>query len=144
MATLYTDVYTKFLFKVKAYELTSLSSADRENMLLFYLDSACSKFYKLCKTNLKTRDNSTLAFTEDLEDDEIDILSELMITEWLTPQMYSDELLESRLNMKDFNEYSPAKLIEQIRNVYTMSKKNSKRMMIDYSYSHGDIAEVNR
>lgn len=144
MATLYTDVYGKFLCKVKAYELSALAVSDKNDMLLSYLDTACNKFYKKCRTDLTLRSDVTKTFTDTLAYDELEILSELMIVEWLTPQMYSDELLESRLNTRDFSEYSPAKLIEQIRAVYTMSKRNADQMIINYTYSHGDIAEMNR
>lgn len=65
-----------------------------------------------------------------------------MIVEWLSPQIYNDELLESRLNTKDFTEYSPAKLIEQINIVYKESKKRVKYMIIQYTYEHGNIRNL--
>ena len=85
----------------------------------------------------------TCSFIETLDEDEIDILAELMIAEWLKPMMYDDELLESRLNTKDFTEYSPAKLIEQIRMVYSMNRKESKALINNYTFTHGDVGEVN-
>ena len=82
-------------------------------------------------------------FNTTLELDEIDILSEFMVSCWLQPQIHSDELLESRLNTKDFSEYSPAKLIEQIKSVYYTSSKNAVILMKNYTYSHGDVGDVN-
>ena len=77
-------------------------------------------------------------------EDMIDIISECMITEWLKPKIYSDELLESRLNTKDFTEFSPAKLIEHTRYVYEMSENNSRAMVNNYTFSHDDVAELNK
>ena len=144
MATSYSTIINAFLMKVKAYKLIALLEDDREEMVNFYLSSACAKFYKKCRHNLLNRDDVTQEFAEELDADEADIISEIMITEWLSPMMYDDELLESRLNTKDFTEYSPAKLIEQIHEVFKTSKKYSKQLIIDYTYSHGDIAEVNK
>ena len=133
MATPYSKIYEAFVFKVKAYDLLMLLEEDREDILYLYMISVCRKVAKTVKTYANLTD-----------DDMIDIIAECMITEWLKPQMYSDELLESRLNTKDFTEYSPAKLIEQMRYVYEMSKKESRVAINNYTFSHGDIAELNK
>ena len=114
MATPYSDVINSFIMKIEGYKLLTLLPEDREEVIMFYLNSARSKFYKKCKHDLLDVDTENKLFLDTLTIDEIDILSEIMIVEWLSPQIYSDELLESRLNTKDFTEYSPAKLIEQI------------------------------
>ena len=142
MATSYSTIIDAFLAKVKAYDLMLLYKDDRDDIINFYFRSACSQFYKKCRHNLSDREDTTQVFTEDLDEDEIDILSEIMIYKWLSPQMYNDELLKSRLNTKDFTEFSPAKLIEQIHSVYNSSKKNSKQLIIDYTYSHSNIGEI--
>lgn len=144
MATSYSVVINTFIMKIKAYKLIALLEEDRNEIVLYYLKAACSKFGRKSIHDLINRDEETQEFTEELDSDEIDILSEIMITEWLSPMMYDDELLESRLNTKDFTEYSPAKLIEQIHEVFKTSKKNSKQLIIDYTYTHGNIAEVNK
>nr|DAZ66733.1 MAG TPA: hypothetical protein [Caudoviricetes sp.] len=146
MATPYSKIYEAFVFKVKAYDLLMLLEEDREDILYLYMISVCRKVAKTVKTyaNLADRDDEVKEFQTELDDDMIDIIAECMITEWLKPQMYSDELLESRLNTKDFTEYSPAKLIEQMRYVYEMSKKESRVAINNYTFSHGDIAELNK
>ncbi|MCM1315246.1 MAG: hypothetical protein NC244_07765 [Alistipes senegalensis] len=142
MATSYSDVINMFIFKTKAYKLMDLPLEDKNEIAVSYLKSACAKFYKKCKHNLLNCDEDFQTFEEDLDLDEMDILSEIMITEWLSPQIYNDELLESRLNTKDFTEYSPAKLIEQIRNVYNESRTKAKYMMIQYTYDHGNVRNL--
>lgn len=146
MATPYSKIYEAFIFKVKAYDLLMLLEEDREDILYIYMTSVCRKVFKTVMpyVDLSDRNEDTKEFNNDIDDDVIDIIAECMITEWLKPQMYSDELLESRLNTKDFTEYSPAKLIEQMRYVYEMSKKESKVIINNYTFSHGDIAELNK
>ena len=142
MATPYSVIINAFIIKVKAYQLIALLEEEREDMAIAYLDAAVSKFYRKCKTNLLDRDLDNKTFNKELSVDESDILAELMVVEWLTPQMYDDELLESRLNTKDFTEYSPAKLIEQIRYVFESSKKAAKYRMINYTYESGNIRDL--
>lgn len=146
MATPYSDIYRAFIFKVKAYDLMMLLDEDREEILSVYLNAVCRHISKKVQNyaDLSARDDVSCEFSDDIDDELIDIIAECMITEWLKPQIYSDELLESRLNTKDFTEYSPAKLIEQIRNVYEMSKKESLAAINNYTFSHGDIPELTR
>ena len=90
---------------------------DREEILSKYLRAACRKISNKFKKYVDlTRDDNLQEFEASIDEDVIDILAEVMVYEWLKPQMYSNELLESRLNTKDFTEFSPAKIIENIKN----------------------------
>ena len=146
MATSYSEIFNAFMYKIEGYKLIPLVTEDRERIINIYLTAACRKAYKKCRqyVDLNDRDDKMQEFHIDLEDDMIDILAECMITEWLKPKLYSDELIESRLNTKDFTEFSPAKLIEQVRAVYDMSELASKVAINNYTFSHGDIAELNK
>lgn len=146
MATSYSQIYESFIFKVEGYKLMMLLQEDREDILKLYLNAVCRKIHRKVKNyvDLKNRDNETQEFIDDIDDDMIDIIAECMITEWLRPKIYSDELLESRLNTKDFSEYSPANLIHQIREVFQMSEKASLVAINNYSFSHDDIAELTK
>lgn len=146
MATSYSEIYDAFIFKVKAYELLMLLENEREDILETYLIAACRKAARKVRkyVDLLDMDKETKEFNDDIDADLIDIIAECMITEWLKPQMYSDELLESRLNTKDFTEYSPAKLIEHIRYVYQMSEKASLVAINNFTFSHDDVAEINK
>ena len=146
MATSYSEIFNAFMYKIEGYKLIPLVTEDRERIINIYLTAACRKAYKKCRqyVDLNDRDDKMQEFHIDLEDDMIDILAECMITEWLKPKLYSDELIESRLNTKDYTEFSPAKLIEQVRAVYDMSELASKVAINNYTFSHGDIAELNK
>lgn len=146
MATSYSEIYQAFIFKIEGYKLLSLLNEEREKIINIYMTAVCRKIQKKCKkyVDLSDRDDSLKQFNTDIDDDMIDIISECMITEWLKPKIYSDELLESRLNTKDFTEFSPAKLIEHTRYVYEMSENNSRAMVNNYTFSHDDVAELNK
>lgn len=134
MATPYSDIYNSFLGKITDYDMPSLSAEFQDSLLLGLLKSAIPKF-KVCLEDLSDRDDVTLLeFTEDLTEESIDILSELMLVEWLQPQLYKSEFFQNQLGTKDFNFYSPANLLKEVRQTYFLAKRNAEHMMINYSY----------
>lgn len=145
MATSYSDIYDTFLYKIEGYKLMMLLTEDREQIMNKYLNAACRKAYKRCKryVDLMDKDDEAQEFNIDLEEDMIDILADYMVSEWLKPKLYSEELLESRLNTRDFTEFSPAKMIEQIRYTVGECELAAKVAVNNYTFSHGDIAELN-
>ena len=145
MATSYSEVYNAFIFKVEAYKLISMLEEDREKILNRYLSSVCRKVQRKCAAyvDLSERDDDFQEFLVDIDEDMIEILAECMVAEWLKPKIYSDELLESRLNTKDFTEFSPAKLIEHTRYVYEMSVDTANAMINNYTFSHRDVHKIN-
>ncbi|HNY44465.1 MAG TPA: hypothetical protein PKH15_07225 [Bacteroidales bacterium] len=82
-------------------------------------------------------------FNVDLTEREIDIITDFMVISWLKPIILSDELLESRLNTKDFYEYSPANLILQIRSTFNEVEINAKKSMKNYGYS-SNFSQLNK
>lgn len=141
MATPYSVVIQDFLGKVSDYKLLELVEDERTEVLVGIMKTACTQFTR-CKEDLRDRDDELQAFNSDLSDRVIDIISQLMCSVWLTSSMYDSDLLESRLNTKDFTEYSPAKLIEQMRYFYEFSVRQSKQLIKDYTYETGDIVGI--
>lgn len=145
MATPYSEIYEAFIYKIEGYKLLMLLSEDREEILSKYLKAACRKISNKFKKYVDlTRDDEKQEFEGDIDEDVVDIIAEVMVYEWLKPQMYSNELLESRLNTKDFTEFSSAKLIENIRYVYEMATDAANTAINNYTFRHGDVSELNK
>lgn len=143
MPTPYAEIYETFLYKIEAYKLLMLLPEEREEILSVYMKQACRRIQVKCRKYVDlNRDDEIAEFFSELDDQIIDIIAEVMVAEWLKPQMYSNELLESRLNTKDFTEFSPAKLIENIRYVYEMAVDNANAQINNYTFSHGDVQEL--
>lgn len=134
MATPYSEIYNSFLGKITDYDLPSLSAEFKDLFIFGLLKSAIPKF-KVCLEDLSDRDDTTLLeFNETLSDESIDILSELMVVEWLQPQLYKSDFFQNQLGTKDFSLFSPANLLKEVRQTYFLAKQNAKNMMINYSY----------
>ena len=114
MATPFREVYERVYNKISDYSFTKLTKDEVEDVLESFLLSALVKF-KTCKKDLSDRDLTLKQFNEDLTDEEQEILATLICVEYLTPKLITDELLQQRLSTKDYNLYSQANQIKEIR-----------------------------
>lgn len=133
MATPYDKIYNVFIGKVTDTDFPSFLESDREDILKGLMNSACVNF-KVCKQDLHTRDELDENFIDDLDDDVIEIITELMIVEWLKPKLLITENFKNVMNTKDFNQFSPANLLKETRETYKEAREHAKSLMIDYSY----------
>lgn len=141
MGTSYTTIVDIFSKKIFEYKLTVLLEDERDEWIIALMNVACAKFGKTCRQNLKKRTQEEDGFVAELTDEEIDIICNYMICEWLKPYLYSSELLRERLSTKDYNEYSPANLIDKINTVYNDTTKASRLLAVNYTYSNRDYKE---
>lgn len=86
--TSYQEIFERFSQKITDYKLLELSDNDIHDMLKQWMASAISKFRR-CHTDLSDRDDELEEFNTDLLDIEKEILAELMVGEWLEPQLNS-------------------------------------------------------
>lgn len=133
MGTTYQEIIDNFIKMVKEYKFLKLEETDRDQWVIDLLNSACSKFYKKCASDLTTRTET--GFEATLTSDEIDILCNLMIVEWLKPYLFSVENFENVMSTKDYSMYSPANILKEIKNTYEVTRLNCKRLMTDYTYT---------
>ncbi len=142
MATPYSKIIEPFLLKVRDYDLSKFTDIEKTEIVIGLLIASCIKFEKVCKSDLSNRDDSLQVFNSDLSDEEIDIISEGMIVEWIKPRVYSSENLRNVLNTKDYNQYSPANLLKELRETLKSSKQEYKALINNYSFSHADFSKL--
>lgn len=134
--TPYSAIYARFLSKIQDYSLLKELELDQvyaESLMQSYLDSAIPHFIYISKDRLK-RDDTTKTFNVELSEMEQEILAIYMVKEYLRPKIIRDETLEQRLGSKDYNTYSPAKLMEQIREIVKDLDSEASVMMTQYCY----------
>lgn len=140
--TAYETVYSAFRDKVTDYDLIDMTDADESSILFGYMKSAISKFGRICN-KLNDRKDTDSQFNSDLTDTEIDILSELMVESWTKPKLYDSEKLRNSLSTKDYSFFSPANLLNQLRELNKQAKKNARAMMNEYSILNSEFASKN-
>ena len=142
MATPYSDVHQVFISKITAYSLLNYTYVEREELLLPYLKSACSKFKNVCKIDISDRDDDLQQFNQDLDEDVIEILAIGEAYYWLSPKVLNEENLYNMMGTKDYSIHSPANLLKELRLLRDELKKEFKQEIINYSYINSDLSNI--
>lgn len=142
MATTFTDVYSHFLSKISDYDILEFDIGDREDVLERYLISAVSEFKKNCQEVDLAYDRDVKEFEADLSDQILEIITTGMAYYWLNPQILNTDNLRNVMNTKDFEMYSPANLLLQLRTLRNDLRKEFTNMIYEYSYLYGRIEEL--
>lgn len=141
MATPYMSIYSSFLSKISDIYLASLSDADLIEQLLKFLNASIPKFKK-CKKDLSQRDDALNQFDEDLSDEEIEMLANLMVIEWLRPQINNLELLKQSLGSRDFNLFSQANHLKELQTLRKDTQAEIGKLLVDYSYNNNSLDDL--
>lgn len=135
-----------FLSKVTEYDFP-MRDFERNEIIDGYMKRAIVEF-KTCKYDFETTgDDVVREFDVELEDGDsiseiADIVSDGMVVQWLKPYVYRQENLENMLNTKDFSGYSPANLLNSIRDTHSLAKRDFTNKVREYSYDHGDLTDL--
>lgn len=134
MATNFTDIYARAIFRFADYKFLEQDTDVREGVLEKYLLSAKTEFQRICKVDLDDYDLENKRFNHDLGDEEIEILSLGVAFYWLSYKALNSELLKNVLNSKDYYYYSPANLLKEIQTLRQTLRDEFDSRMRKYSY----------
>lgn len=140
MATDFSVVYGSFLSKVTDTDLSDMTEEDANSVMSDLLKQATVKFSESCKKDLS--DVTATGFVSDLDDYEVDILSELMVEGWYKPHINYTDLLRNKLSTKDFTTFSPANLQKENRESYELAHKRARSMINEYSFRMNNIGDL--
>jgi len=135
MATPFEEVYEFFLSKVTDYSFVNFTENELRLEFEKYLRSASIKFF-----SAGTRLEKNLTFKEferDLTDLEIEILSLLMVLEYLNPKIIATENMKQFLATKEYKVYSQANHLSKMLELKNQIKSEVNHLMSQYSYKDG-------
>lgn len=133
MATPFENVYNVFLNSITDFDLASMEDEKMRDLLFLNLKSAVSKF-KECRKDLSKYNQFSEMFTEDLSDEEVEILSILMVSEWYAPQINNVTLTKQFLSDKDYRVFSQANHLDSMVRARKEAKREANQMIVDYTY----------
>lgn len=137
MATPYETIYNRALSKIEDPTLAMLPEEDLENILHGYLMSAIAKHRK-CEHDLSDRDEELKQFNSDLSDLEIEILSILMVREWISVQLHSVVNTLQVFGGKEEKFYAQSSHIKELREMDDRLRLEAQQLSRDYSYIDND------
>ena len=129
--TSYETIYNKFLQRVVDYKILQMEDEDVKMMLNGWMTSAIANF-RTCASDLSKRDDVLERFDDDLTDLEIEILSILMVSEWLAPQLNSTLLTRQLVTGKDEKFYSQSAHLKELMDLQAASDKKARLLLNRY------------
>ncbi len=142
MATPYSAIENSFLNKITDDLLLSMADKDIEAMLDSYRVSA-SVMFKQC-TKLSDTDDVERVYSTTLTNEEIEILANLMVLEWLKQRINSIELLKLNMSTKDYRVYSQANLLDSLINLRKETLSEIDRLIVSYTYSMNNLSNLRK
>ena len=142
MATPFTDIYARAIFRFADYEFLKQDIETREGVLEKYLISAKTEFQRVCKTDLGDYDLELKQFNQTLDDEVIEILSLGIAFYWLSYKALNSELLKNVLNSKDYYYYSPANLLKEVQTLRKTLRNEFNSKMRQHSYNNNSISTL--
>lgn len=135
--TSYETIYNRALNKLEDPQLLMMPEEDLEEMLHGYLLSAIAKHRK-CEHDLSDRDEELKQFNSDLSDLEIEILSILVLREWISQRLYSVTNVLQVFSGKETKWFSQAQHIAELRALDESLKIEAQKLSRDYTYTNND------
>ena len=135
--TLYSTLYERCLDKIEDPQFVMLPEEDLEHMLHGYLLSAIAKHRK-CEHDLSDRDDELKQFNSDLSDLEIEILTILMVREWISVQLHSVTNTLQVFSGKETKWFSQAAHIAELRAMDDRLRLEAQQLSRDYTYINND------
>ena len=139
MPTKFNEIYERAVFKFTDYTFLTVPTESKEQILEKYLISALVDFKPACKVvDLSKYDTQTKEFSEELDDEIIEILSLGVAFHWLNTQVLNIRLFRNMIHNKDYTSYSPANLLkelQELRKTIEEEYRGIKSIWIPFSWS---------
>ncbi|MNP49945.1 hypothetical protein D3C76_1441660 [compost metagenome] len=97
---------------------------------------------KFSKSKVNLSDRTDKDFNNDLNDEEILILGNLMIIEYLKPQIISLENIKQSISSKNFVLTSQANFLQSLLTLRDTIKSEVNKLILDYTYNNGKVNEL--
>lgn len=139
--TSFSEIFERAMFQIRDKSLLHLNIEDREHVLMNHMFAAMSDFQRSCRIDLPY-DIESMSFEVKLGNEEIEILALGTATYWLKSRAHDENVLHNRLYTKDYNFFSPANLLREINNLLKITEDKFRKSIVEYSYMHSDLANL--
>jgi len=140
MATPYDNIHNRVIRKISDRDLLELLQLDA-TYLDDFLYSALVNF-RTSKVDLSDRNETNREFNDTLSEIEEEILGLFEVIEWLTPQIYSIDLLKQNMSTKDYKLTSQANHLEKLKILLEESQIRAERLRIIYNFETTSLDDL--
>lgn len=139
MATPFTEIYDRAIFRFEDYDFLKKDIQSREAVLERHLISAKTEFSRICKFDLTDCDMEAKQFNADLDDETIEILALGISFYWISQKTLNSRALKNVLNSKDYYYYSPSTLLKEVKELRATIRDEFRKSMVKYSFNDNDL-----
>lgn len=134
MPTPYERIYESFLPKLQDYDIPAMTADEVKDRLHDYLIFAIPKFH-VCRKDLNDRDDILQRFNVDLSNDEIEILSNYMLLEYIdSTYIRTPTILKVSLSSSDFNAFSNANMLSKLTEMQKRYLSENETLLSRYAW----------
>ncbi len=134
MATPFTNIYQKVTSLLQSYTFANLGQELFEEFLQMWLNEASSVYFIDCEKNLDNVDLIGNQFNETLTSREEWILAYSICLSYLNYFLADEQKLQNTLGDRDYQSYSPANLLKELRITTEHFERRLKEALELYSY----------
>ena len=143
MGTPYEKIYANLLPKFKDYDIPLMSVEEVKDMLQDFIVPAIARFH-VCYKDLSNRDDDNECFNIDLNDMELEIMSNYVLLEYLdSTYIRVPSLLKVHYSSKDFNAFSNANHLDKLKAMHTTFLKENETLLSRYAWTIPDGVSFN-
>ena len=138
MATPYSKIYERVLSKFEDYELPLMEQSEVEEYLHTLLLSAIVDFSS-CYKDLSKRNDELQEFEDDLDNNEVEILSNYIVLHFENAKYIRVPLLlKSTVGTKDFHQFSDANKLDKLLAMHDTFRNENETLLSRYCWSNFD------
>lgn len=144
MATPFSDIYSRALFKFQNYDLLKYSNETKEIKLFNHLLASIVDFQHVSKSPLTYSQlpSGEYQFDADLSEEEKQILALGVAYHMLSNKVLSSEHLKNLISNSDYKFFSPANLLSELRALRKEIKDEYEGKINKYSFRNSDLANL--
>lgn len=142
MATSFESIYARCRGRIKDYDKEGYTDEMFAMAEKDLLEIAIDDFVDICVQDLTDYDLELEEFNITLTRKEQSILALSMIVHWLEPYVYNSDALKNAMSTKDFTVFSPAKLLEQMKDLLKESERKLRAEMNLYSFKSNSVSKL--
>ena len=131
--TSYTDIFDRFALKIEDFVLLQLDDDDVIQACLNWMLAALPKIRKMT-SDLPDRDDEIMEFNCDLTETEIEVIANMMVAEWLQPQVYSQKNINQMYGGKEEKYYSQASHLSELKLLLQRKQEEVDRLIKKSKY----------
>lgn len=137
MNTLFEEIYKMFLSKIKSFGYFEMTDVEIEEELVPWLELATASFHLYCEQEIEDADftDPSGAFNVKLTLLEKQILSEYMLSHYISSHVNDLEGMEQVLNSRDYRIYSEANYLGAKAKLREDLSKEIDILLSRYSYA---------